>query len=490
MICKACGTQCRGPFCSHCGAPLENAAPQAPVPQPSAVPAPSATAPVATAPQKEESAKGRRTRHPRVRVKMRQVFFPSLVFFLPLIYLFVDAFVVYSSTLQASAEGGTALHLLVGHLTDPAFAANPLSDVMAAATGTNAPLLTLLSVKGILTAPAAHPALVAPAVILALSAVVSALGGIFVLFTAGRALSCRPMAHFVVGGGFFAALAPLLADLAFRLYHVANGGMAAADAAMRGFGLSFEVLLTCALSLAVMLPAVRAIRRAAGGHSVLVAPPYSLICRNFLVCRLLGAIFALAAILVPFAGLLIELSPGVKLLDACLYGIENASYHAQVVFTAFFVGDYIATVNAAFPFFALSILPLMLLAALPALFSLLRLLLTRPIKVALLKRRQRAFLRTGKRLRRVAITIVAIYTLFAVTTLLLLLFGARAHVDFANVADTLTLMYLLLAFAKSGAALYTTGILLCTLSIVLSNIAGGFFRAFVALSLEKHPPKK
>lgn len=492
MICKACGTQCRGLYCSHCGAPLAVGVPPVPVAesQAQAVPTPSATTELAqTPPQKENKQKAQRAKRPRVRVRMRQVFFPSLVFFLPLIYLFVDAFVVYSNVLRASAEGGTVLRLLVSRLLDASFNANPVSDIIAATVGGDGSVITLLSVKGILAAPTAHPALLAPAAILAISAVVSALGGILVLFTAGRILSWRPTAVFVIGGGFLASLAPLLADLAFRLYHVANGGMAAADVAIRSFGLSFEVILTCGLSLALMLPAVRAIRRAAGGQGVFVAPPYALLCRRFWAIRLLGALFTLAAIVLPLGGLLIESSVVGKPIYLFLDGVEHASYNASVVARAFFAKDLLATASAVIPLIALLIVPLTLLAVFPALFSLLRFLFTRPIKAALLKRRKKAFLRTGQRLRRIALIAPALFVACGIVAFLLLLLGARAHIAPANVGETLTVIYLLLAYARSIAALHTTGLLVCVLSLVLSNVAGSLGRAFVALSLEKHPKK-
>ena len=63
-----------------------------------------------------------------------------------------------------------------------------------------------------------------------------------------------------------------------------------------------------------------------------------------------------------------------------------------------------------------------------------------------------------------------------------MLWGTRAHVDPANVDETLALLYLLLAFVRGSGRLYTAGILTAALSLVLSNVAGGFARGFVALA--------
>ena len=113
----------------------------------------------------------------------------------------------------------------------------------------------------------------------------------------------------------------------------------------------------------------------------------------------------------------------------------------------------------------------------------------RPIKAALIKRRQRAFLRTGKQLRRIALVTPAILVVCGIAVFLLLLLGARAHISLSDVGETLTVSYLLLLFARGSTALYTTGVMVCVLSLVLSNIAGTLARAFVALSLEKHSQK-
>lgn len=490
MICKACGTEYRGKCCPRCGELHEgDISPTSPV-----TPTRAEIVPVASDADNAQARASRKTKKrvhhraapPRVKVRLRQIFFPSLLYFLPLLYLFTDAFVVYTGGLQLVTEEGTVLHVLVMRLLDAAFAANPLSDVIAATVGGDTALFTLLSVKDILTAPASHPCLIAPAVILAFSALMGAVCGVMMLFTAGKALRVRPLADLAVGGGFFAALAPLLADLAFRLYHVANGGVAAADAAISCFGLSVEVMLAGALSLIVMLPAVRAIRRAVGGQGVYLTAPQALLCKSLYLTRLLGVIFAFAATVLPFVTLLLTVSDGGTLLEVFFAALEGASGNALAILEAFFMQDAPLALEATLGLFTLPILPLMLLFTLPAFLSILHLLLTSSVGAAIDEKRQRALLKTGKRLRRVPALLLILYVLFGIVALLIMLWGTRAHVDPANVDETLALLYLLLAFVRGSGRLYTAGILTAALSLVLSNVAGGFARGFVALSLEKH----
>ncbi len=490
MICKACGTEYLGKNCPHCGTLREDGrSPTTPVSPQRAAEAPATSLTDNTGIQATKKTK-KRARHrvtrPQAKLGMRQVFFPSLAYFLPLFYLFFDVFVVCAVGLQAGAGEGSVLRSLIARLLDASFAANPTSDVIAATVGGEEALFTLLSVGDILTAPAAHLSLVAPALILAFSALISAISGMLMLFTAGRALRARPFVDLAIGGGFFAALAPLLCDLAYRIYHAVSGGVAAADAAISCFGLSVEAMLVGALSLVVMLPAVRAIRRAAGGKGVYLTATEDLLCKSLFLSRLFGVLFALVAIVLPFGTLLLTVSSGGTLLEVFFVALEGVSGNALSILEAFFMQDALLAVEAVFALCTLLALPLMLLFALSALLSTLRLWLTRSVVAAGDEECQMALLKTGKSLRRIPTSLLVCYVLFGIVAFLITLWGARAHVDPASVDETLSLIYLILTFVRGSGRLYTAGVLTAALSLILSNVAGGFARGFVARSIEKH----
>ena len=326
MICKSCGTEGRGSFCSHCGAALVNEAftvvnhvnlnravdynkvqeksavfqleqqlqeageapatfvklqpqpPKAPAAAPLPVPAAAPEAAPEAIPEAPKKEKARRAGQSLVEIRLRRVFFPALIFFLPLLYLFLNAFVLYAPTLYTEVEGVTLLEALLLRLTDAAFASNPVSDVIAVTCGTDLPLWQEFT--AIAALEGGNAALVAPAAVLVAVALACAVCGALVLLTAGRILRARPMADLVIFCGAVGSIAPLFADVAYRIYYVANGGLAAADAAMPGFTLSIEVMLLQALSLVLLLPAMRAIRRAAAGDRIYVTAPYRMLTKS------------------------------------------------------------------------------------------------------------------------------------------------------------------------------------------------------------------
>ena len=288
MICKSCGTECRGAYCSHCGAPLVNeafAAPPAPASLGDSVknqaPVPTETGAVSTSAtstkkgediSQKQSGKadkkraGRKEKGARCtpKIKMRQIFFPSLMLLLPLLYLFVDVFVLYSDVLYTQHGTTNVLGTLVARLTQAEFASNPVSDLIVSTLGGSTTLLETLSIKDILGAVDLYRSVVLPAALLAVLSIFSAFCGLAVLFSRGRILCVRFLADTVITVGFAAVVAPFLGGVLFCLPHLLSGGLTGADAAMRLFGFSIEVWLLCGLSFALMLPAVRSLRRTAG----------------------------------------------------------------------------------------------------------------------------------------------------------------------------------------------------------------------------------
>ncbi|MBE6605206.1 MAG: hypothetical protein E7639_05850 [Ruminococcaceae bacterium] len=546
MICKSCGTEGRGSFCSHCGASLVNEAftvaqnqsldykkiqdqiavfkqskgsfaaptaasaqPTAPVSQSgaSAVQAPyqRQAAPVAAqeravpeaqaapsrADRKKQSKQRReRVKRPPVRIKLRQVFFPALCFFLPVLYLFVDAFVLYSEALYAQSEGMTLLSALMANLTDGAFASNPVSDVIAATCGNGDPLWR--SVTALTALEGGNAALLAPALILVAAALACALCGTLVLLTAGRILRWHALADLTVFGGVFASVAPLLADVAYRLYFVAEGGFEAADAAMPLFTLSIEVMLLQALSAAMLLPAARAIRRAVAGDGVYVTLPYRILSGHESMARFGAILVGLTAALLPFVLLTVPISKNGTLLEIFFDTLETLLPNINALKGVF--GEVVLeeTVDAVMLLVLLPVVPVMVLSLVFSSFRLLRILIVPSQRVAASKRRRRSFQRLGHSLRRIPAAILnafvtsgLLYFLF-----LLLLTGLRAHLHLKEVSDTLTLLYLAIAFVKANVRLYSVGVLVTVASLALATVAGNCLRAFVLAAREAYPEEE
>jgi len=68
--------------------------------------------------------------------------------------------------------------------------------------------------------------------------------------------------------------------------------------------------------------------------------------------------------------------------------------------------------------------------------------------------------------------------------LLLLAVGAKSHVEIASVSDTLAVVYLLIAWVKFCAPLYTGCVLFSALSILFATVAENCAKAFVAGSAQ------
>lgn len=504
MICKSCGTECRGTHCSHCGAPLVNeafSAPPAPAPLVDNVKtqasSPTSTAAASTAPVSVEKAPSsvgkmraqRKKKQKEIgpKIKMRQIFFPSLMLLLPLFYLFLDVFVCYSDVLYTQQDGISALSGFITQLARAEFAANPVSDLIIANFGGDAVLFETLTLKQILSATDIYRPFVLPAALLTVLSALSALCGIVTLFSKGKVLRVRAVADAVVVCGLLGALAPLLAGILFRLSHVASGGFAGADAAMRLFGYSIEVVLLCGLSFTLMLPAVRSLRRAAAGQGIYLTAPYRLLGKKIGLARLFGVISALLTILFSLLALVAETTPGCTLLDVCFNALGGVGANATALLGILDSDDSIAPIRGLYGLMLLPLLLNLVSCTLRSIIATLRLLFARPSKIAAKKRRREALRRTGKVLRGNATSLLTLYAVFYVLAVLLLLAtGIKADIDAALVSDTLTVLYLLIAQVKSCAPLYTAGMLCAALSILFGTVAGNFAKAFVVKSLEDH----
>jgi hypothetical protein len=415
------------------------------------------------------------------KIKMRQIFFPSLMLLLPIFYLFLDVFVCYSDALYVQQDGVSALSGFIARLASAEFAANPVSDLIIANFGGNAALLDTLTVKEILSATDTYRPFVLPAALLAVFAVLSAICGIVTLFSGGKVLRVRVFADGVVTCGLLGALAPLLAGIFFRISHAVSGGLAGADAAMCLFGYSIEVILLCGISLTLMLPAVRSLRRAVAGEGIYLTAPYRLLGKKIGLTRFLGVLSALLAICLSLFALTVEIAPGTTLLDACFDALENVDANATALRGAL-GGDVIAlSTQGLYGLVFLPLLPVVAFSTLRAVVATLRILLARSAKIAAKKRRRKALMQAGGVLRGNATVLLTLYAVFYVLAVLLLLaMGAKSHVEIASVSDTLAVVYLLIAWVKLCAPLYTGCVLFSALSILFATVAENCAKAFVA----------
>lgn len=502
MICKHCGKESSGAYCRHCGTPLF----LDPIPQESAPAHPQLNQsqqhqyPTQLHQQqessrqaeeyhtandrKEEDAKQKKQR--KVHISLGRVFFPALVLFLPLINLFTDAFVLYSEALFVGGAGESLLTTLIAQLSDATFAANPVSDLIGVSYGGTEPLFELLTVFEALKSGVAH--LLMPALLILLTAIISALCGVIILFTAGRILRVRAVADTAVIAGSLAAVAPFLADLSYRICHIFNGGLEAADLAIVRFGLSVEMMLTLALSICIMVPAVRALRRAAGGDGVYVSFPYHFATKLPTISRLLSVVLGAVATVLPLLLFVMSVCDSGTLYDACANALH---YLGDGILSRIDLldGTPIAViVDTVVAILFLVLLISLLVAILKAALRVLRVFFTGAHKAAAKKRVRRKLTRAGEIWRKPAMQVLQCYVAMATVAagLMLLATPMRAHIDFANISDTLALVYLVIAWARAYHKLLSVGVIICALSLALATVAGNLSRAFVSRAVEDH----
>lgn len=505
MICKNCGTECRGSYCSHCGQPLVNEAftPVAEVQEESPAHTPTATSASADAPERTASPeapprreeggrvaprpRNKKARHRlpwgRPRITLRQVLAPALALLLPLLYLFTDCFAVFPDALYGDVGGVSALELLISRLSSPDFATNPQADIVAATYGTPISLVTRFTLLAALGAEA--PALLKlPALLLLAAALLGALTGLMLLLTRGHLLHGKRALDCVMTVGLFAATAPLFADLIIRLAHL-SGGLAGADAAIAHVSLSLEALLIFAVTLLLTLPAVRTLRRLAEGEHIYLGAPLRLIgVGNFKRSRTLAGLFALAAIgTAASAFFQCQLGERGSVLSVAIGALPSLGADVKALLAAFVGAAPEALVPALQNLFALVLTVAVLVLAVLAAVCAIRVLFITPQK-AMKKRRRKSLLGVGALLRGAPVALLGSLAGARILLSLLLLIGTslKSHVDLFSIEETLSLLYTVIAYARTKITLSTAAVLATALSFAFAALGGGFAKSLVVIT--------
>lgn len=314
MICKNCGTQCTGKYCSYCGHPLyAEPEQQAPAAEPTATPAvtqeneqptPSAPqeAPVQEAPVQEEPvqaapvqdtpvqeaptqkepapasekpaqpaepaekpASQKKPNKKRVRklrrAELKEVWWQAILMFLPLAYLFFELLAVFDANhLALNSAGQSHLSLLFEKLISPSFVDNSVAQLTEATLGSGKVLFTeasfLTQVMG-----EGSAVLWIPFGIVALLAVFSAFMGFTLLLSGGKILNSRHGVDLCLVSGFGAAFSPLIGLLALRVVFCVLAGPTAADSAMQCFLPTLECMMLFLVCMVALLPALRSLRQ-------------------------------------------------------------------------------------------------------------------------------------------------------------------------------------------------------------------------------------
>ena len=260
MICKNCGTQARGRYCSYCGMPLYEK-------ERDGIDPPDEISPESPHTKKAEHAqvvheeRAEHKKRKRYKEKKRgpirffRILLPILMLFLPLAYLFFDIYVRLADVLfEVGASGETMLSALFGAVSSSEHAFLTVSEVKGLLLGSDMSLFQLVGARDVFVGGALGVAVWLVLVPTLLCAVM----GVLLLISFGRFLRSRVFTDLLLFVAPAAGLSPLLGMLWLRLSAL-GGGFAAADAAAEHTYLSMEALLLVGIALCFMLRIIKTV---------------------------------------------------------------------------------------------------------------------------------------------------------------------------------------------------------------------------------------
>ena len=424
-------------------------------------------------------------------MRFRMIFPEALVLLLPLLFCFMDVFVVMADALFARGEGGTAaFRTLFSYLSSEQYTTNTAAEIGQVILGNSDPWMQLYSPFSVLRALIAGRALPAslwlPALIVGVSALLSALAGLLLLFSRGKILRFAPMADLVLIGGAAGALSPLVSLWVPAFSTLFSQGADTANALMLPRMLSVEAVLLLLLLLCITPPTLSSLRRSAASargvqrFTLLTARPFQK--RGFVTVKIATLLSALIALAASGALVLLPVTTVGGALDLNVTW-DHLVYTLKYFFAA--LRDYNGTQQSALTLTSvlleLAFFCFLLLTAVFALW-----LLWKLMRVLLMRRRTN---RQGKRKCRpvgLGRTILRLYTaaflVFGVMQAVLMFLWltqspVAAHLNLSDVGATLPVLYLTALMVRDMCRLHVGYVLLAFGGAAFALSAGELARS-------------
>lgn len=434
-------------------------------------------------PPTEEAANTRSSRKPPLRLGM--VFGQAIALLLPMAYLFFDAFAVLSDQLfLSSLSGSMNLTRLMERLSTALYAGNTVGEIAEATLDAATPLWQSISFSSLLAGEALSISLWLPLAISALMIFFCVVCAFLLLLTGGRILRLRSFTNLTLLCGTGAVFSPLLGSFALRLFYCFSHGVEDADTMMQRILPSLEHLCIMGILACALLPALsslKSISAYARRQNKFLSAPFGALEKSsfrFKKALLLLSLIATASVLICFFCLPITTLGALNISSA--YADFSACHHAILTARNALAAGNGATVNflsvaqsllfAAIPFSG----AVLLLSCLPLLITVCKLLTLRTKEAAQKKSAKRVLSCAGKNVRGAILAPYISFVLVQMVTVLFLLFftPVLAHINFSNVDQTLSVLYLTVAHVRVVGGTETLYTLMSACGVLLWHLAG------------------
>jgi hypothetical protein len=301
---------------------------------------------------------------------------------------------------------------------------------------------------------------VLPSLVIVVLAVLCAASGILLLVTGGRILRVRPFVNVTLIAGAGATVAPLLSMLLLRIQYAVRDGLVLADIKMQHIVLSLEAICVMGILVCVLLPSLASLRRvAAYAHKErdFVCLPYRCLSkRSFGSIKIVALLSIIAFLLLigcffafPFT------SAAHRSVDAVLQSIVGDWNAAVIAVKCLFAkdgsGSAMEGAAAVMGIACYLWMLLVLFGALCALIALLRVLFIKKDKLQKRKKNHKRVKKYPKAVRNAVLApFVTFFVLQALMCVFFLFFTSVAmHLNFENVNETLSVVYLTVAYVRT-----------------------------------------